>query len=623
MLRYEAGEGPEGGSYEFIHDRFREVVLDSITPSRRKSLHLRIAGVLEDLPGSGADPDLIAALANHYQMAAEQEAAAGYFFRLGEVSMDRHAPDEAAVAFQSAIDLRLQLQAGSIELASLELSLGMALFHSGKRGAAEAFSRAGEAFLQQGQLHHAGMALDQLGLALAADEQHEAALATYHRALDLISAGASESRYRALVLLHMSDTLGPSLARYDEALRAQRQAMSLLDPGEDDERLRSVASLALGRTLTRMNRLADAQEVLERALPPTIRLGELSIAADLEGARANVTYWRGDVRQSRSCTLQRLAYAQSAGDLLNKRHISSWLAHLEVALGNWAEAERLLDEAERDVSGFDSPEPLAFTQQIRGHLAHVRGDYAAACELMLVSLDAFRQMGTATVLWYIAYAARASHAAGKSETSAELASEAWLLLDELPANALPKGATLTSLALLAIESGRHEHCRSMYEALLPFAGQLQWTLVDRSLGMLATAMGRAALACRHFEQAIVTARRYGLRPEYALAEAARSRVTGENLDQSVARLRSIGVSEVETRAGRAEPSIRPPNPANLTDREVEVLRLVAAGMTNREIAGSLNIAEKTVTNHITHIFDKANLENRAAAAAFAVRHHLA
>jgi DNA-binding CsgD family transcriptional regulator len=245
---------------------------------------------------------------------------------------------------------------------------------------------------------------------------------------------------------------------------------------------------------------------------------------------------------------------------------------------------------------------------------------------MLDALDAFRQMGAATVLWYIGYAARASLAAGKLETSLELTNEARLLLDELPANALPKGVTLTALAMLAVDSGRHEQFEELYEALLPFAGQLHWTLIDRSLGMLAASMGRIPLACRNLDQAIATARRHGLRPEYALAELARSRVTGEGLDRSIARLRSMGmrddVRQLEALGVQSDSPGTLANPANLTDREMEVLRLVAAGMTNREIAGSLCIAEKTVTNHITHIFDKANLENRAAAAAFAVRHQL-
>ena len=64
-------------------------------------------------------------------------------------------------------------------------------------------------------------------------------------------------------------------------------------------------------------------------------------------------------------------------------------------------------------------------------------------------------------------------------------------------------------------------------------------------------------------------------------------------------------------------------PAGLTAREVEVLRLVARGLTSGEIALVLKISEKTVAHHLTHIFNKTSSENRAAAAAFAIRHGLA
>jgi len=64
-------------------------------------------------------------------------------------------------------------------------------------------------------------------------------------------------------------------------------------------------------------------------------------------------------------------------------------------------------------------------------------------------------------------------------------------------------------------------------------------------------------------------------------------------------------------------------PAGLTAREVEVLRLVAKGRTSSEIAIELKIKEKTVAHHLTHIFNKTNSENRAAAAVFAIRHGLA
>jgi DNA-binding CsgD family transcriptional regulator len=64
-------------------------------------------------------------------------------------------------------------------------------------------------------------------------------------------------------------------------------------------------------------------------------------------------------------------------------------------------------------------------------------------------------------------------------------------------------------------------------------------------------------------------------------------------------------------------------PAGLTAREVEVLRLVARGLTSGVIALELKISAKTVAHHLTHIFNKTSSENRAAAVAFAIRHGLA
>ncbi len=61
----------------------------------------------------------------------------------------------------------------------------------------------------------------------------------------------------------------------------------------------------------------------------------------------------------------------------------------------------------------------------------------------------------------------------------------------------------------------------------------------------------------------------------------------------------------------------------LTQRELEVLRLVARGMSNRDIAGELALAEKTVKTHVSNILQKLHLADRTQAALYAVREHLA
>jgi DNA-binding NarL/FixJ family response regulator len=63
-------------------------------------------------------------------------------------------------------------------------------------------------------------------------------------------------------------------------------------------------------------------------------------------------------------------------------------------------------------------------------------------------------------------------------------------------------------------------------------------------------------------------------------------------------------------------------PAGLTRREVEVLRHLAAGHSNKQIAAALVISDKTVQRHLSNIFTKLGLSSRTAAAAYAFEHGL-
>jgi DNA-binding NarL/FixJ family response regulator len=63
-------------------------------------------------------------------------------------------------------------------------------------------------------------------------------------------------------------------------------------------------------------------------------------------------------------------------------------------------------------------------------------------------------------------------------------------------------------------------------------------------------------------------------------------------------------------------------PGGLSPRELEVLRLVAAGKSNPEIAAALVLSGKTVSRHLSNIFTKLDVGSRTAAAAFAFEHHL-
>lgn len=88
------------------------------------------------------------------------------------------------------------------------------------------------------------------------------------------------------------------------------------------------------------------------------------------------------------------------------------------------------------------------------------------------------------------------------------------------------------------------------------------------------------------------------------------------------RLDPHAVACVVEAAGAEAPDVRAANPGGLSDREVEVLRHLARGRTNRQVAETLFISPKTVGRHVENIYAKLGVSTRAAAAVFAMEHRL-
>jgi DNA-binding CsgD family transcriptional regulator len=186
----------------------------------------------------------------------------------------------------------------------------------------------------------------------------------------------------------------------------------------------------------------------------------------------------------------------------------------------------------------------------------------------------------------------------------------------------------------------------LYQALLPYAQRniVVGTTVacfgaaSRYLGILATTMRHWEEAQRHFAEAMAMNARLAAKPwlahtqqRYAEMLSARDQPGDREhaktlLNEALALSGELGMSGVKRSvlallerlsSQSAQAHIYP---GGLTPREVEVLRLIAVGKSNRDIAEALCISLYTVASHVRNILTKINAANRTEAAAFAARH---
>jgi HD-GYP domain-containing protein (c-di-GMP phosphodiesterase class II)/DNA-binding CsgD family transcriptional regulator len=137
----------------------------------------------------------------------------------------------------------------------------------------------------------------------------------------------------------------------------------------------------------------------------------------------------------------------------------------------------------------------------------------------------------------------------------------------------------------------------------------------RRLGAAACTMPARVLAAADVYRALVEERAH--RPACGTDEAAATLAALA----ARGRLCPDAVGAVLAAAGHASRP-RPPRPAGLTERELDVLRLVARGRTNKEVAVALGISTKTAGNHLQHVFEKLGVTTRAGATMFAMQHGL-
>lgn len=623
--------------FAFSHDKIRECLYSEVAPLRRKRLHGIIGQALERRADQENAQQLIS-LAFHFARSGDRERGVRYSLLAAERALLASAPEEALAQYRMALEL---LAPQDQQRGPVLLRLGEAAILAGaEREAVTAYEAAQAWFSQQRNQHAAAQAAHGLGRAWARVEEHARAQSAFEVALAELQATPGTALVG--VLVDLATLLAVSLGQQNDGIAYGRQALELANH-LGDARLQALAHRTVGNLLMRSNALPEAVALLEQALAWAEALDDPAEAAECCACLTLAYFWSGHVLRSQEITHKRLELAQRCQDPYQTRHVYPWLAALAMTQGNLAKAEHLLTQAEAVVARLGSPEPRAFLAHARGYVAYYQGDYATAEAQFRQAIELFRAIGPETQVWYLGPLGLAQLAQGKVEEATAYLHQAEEALVPQPEDAIMVADALSELALMVVRLGDRERAARYYAKLLPFQGLCIDQLIDRLLGELQILLGDWPKARAHLSAAETLAQREGLLPEMAWILAAQARLAlaqggrgsagqARSLFEQALRLFEQMQLAGEASALRLElqhiPRKSPsrqshPRPAGLSAREVEVLRLVAAGQTNQQIAKNLVLSERTVANHLLHIFNKLGVENRAAAAAFAIRHGLA
>jgi predicted ATPase/DNA-binding CsgD family transcriptional regulator len=640
LLRLEAN-----GSYSFTHDILREILYTGLVNSRRQRLHLLIGEALEAQSYTTSRElaaQQLADLAFHFAAAGDRARGVAYTMSCGERALQASAAVEAMAHFRTAIELldassELKLYAGALG------GLATAATLAGEyRAAVEALQTAQEVWLRLGDLTAAASVWHQLGRVRWRQEEVSEALAAFEKALELF--GPDDSPSAAETLIQCANLQVTSLGQHAQGMATIERALAMVER-LGDRRLEAIAYCALGNIQARSNDPVSGQRYLERSLALAQQLDAPDLAAEACAYLANVCATTGDTNRSYEVSLLRIRLAQRTHDPFQVRHVYAWLGMVETQRGKWAEAEQWFAKQEEVLEGLQSPEPHAMLQAFRGHLCFFQGRFEEAAEALRHAVEQVRPTGSGALVWFLGPLGLVLVEMGQRDEAIDCFRELHGLVSPLSEWA---NARLCGFAYLAVgywRLGEREAASRCYEALLPFQGLLAPLAVDRALALAAQASGKLALAEEHFANAEEVTRRSGQLAELAItllqrgllergmnsAHQRRSTLAHGALAEGlrlceVLGMQQLGRSLLNTPLTQARQSRRPAareGAAALSTREREVLRLVAQGKTNREIADDLILSEKTVARHLTNIFNKITVENRTAAVAFAMRHGLA
>jgi len=645
--RIVAGLATPLGRYRFTHALVRETLYDRLSSSRRILLHQQVAEALEEIWAGHPEPPL-AELAHHFAEAApsgDPERAIRYAVRAAERSAELLAFEEALQHYEAALAaLRLGQQVDGTRECDLLLALGDTLLTTGEPRrvvddvAPAALARA-EALSDHARASRAcQLAIEGLfryGVVTAAATPE---WRRWAERADRYATPDTADRVRADVALAFHHFNGLSDIAWELSVRALALARRLDDPEtlasaafaivnwpwrtrpQWDERLRVSAEFAersdagvsartRGRLLFRSGMAflsagdRDRAEVAWRegeALIPQTRDPLLRLYTVI-GETVRLVMG-GELEAALEASGQLIALAEEFGSPMFGRQYGLFLRQRPLMLLGRAEEGRAEIIELREVGGNSGPWWWDALQALyEGHAGRL--DEAGRGVRRIVAERA------------------GSH--GEGLLGAHLATQ------------------ILEAALLAEQP---EAVRSLADWLAPVAGLLMidygMTSVARHLGAAAALLGDGMGAVARSEQALALAKRARFRPEAALCrlQLAENLMSHEPkewqraqayIDDVVPELRDMKMQPALDRAlrllerrgaaGHGRDVVRP---GGLTEREVEVLRMLATGHTNQEIAEALVLSVRTVENHIAHIYAKVGARSRAEATTYAFRQGL-
>jgi DNA-binding CsgD family transcriptional regulator len=645
--------------YRFTHALVQETLYDELSAGRRLRLHAAVGEALAQLHAADLAPHY-GELAHHFAIAAPAgyaPTAIEYAILAGDHAMAQLAWESAIQHYERALHVMdLQPDADPVRRCDVLLSLGVAQFRTVLDVSESPEGR--QSFLQAAQiaksigsferLARAALGFAGINVVRTAGGRQQARL--LEDALSLAPEGDSALKARVMARLAVDCRVIPYTAEQiarlsDEALAMARR---LDDPAVLAPVLVSRHSAIWGPDSVE-ERLALAAEGWRAAE----QAGDLSHAVWSQYFQGIAGYEAGRIDIVDRVIERAAEVARQSGVPYFRWVMSLWSAGNALREGRFAEVDvsqpELGGHSRALVAEYARMLMLFPLQRHQGLSQDIDEAIRAVVELSAGSDDPFdRHRGNVarairTVL--LVEAGRVDEARAAFENMAAR-----------PFTDLPKDAywlaTVAVLGEASVLLGDQAHAATLYDLLLPYADRnaspassfVPFDPVSYCLGRLATLLDRPDDAARHFEAALamnerMRARPAGARTQYAYAEMLLRRAApgdheraSELLEQSLATAQELGLPRLAeqaqallaTAAPRADqqPPQPQPQPHGLSARELEVLRLIVSGNSDREIAEALFISPRTVTTHVSNIFNKLGLSTRAEAAAFAVRNAL-